>query len=84
MSAYFAFIPYREFDDSAWEFATQCAWLLRDKGQSIPWNDVLIGSLAVSWACRVYAKDQHFEILREVIGVRLYQPGYGGSFAPEG
>jgi predicted nucleic acid-binding protein len=83
MLGYFGCIPYRTIDDSAWEFATECAWRLRDKGHSLPWNDILIGSLSVSWACRVYAKDQHFEIMREVIGVRLYKPGYGGSFGPD-
>jgi len=83
MSAYFACIPYRTIDDSAWEFAMQCAWRLRDQGHSLPWNDILIGSLSIRWACRVYAKDQHFEIMRDVIGVRLYKPSYGGSFQPD-
>jgi hypothetical protein len=44
---------------------------------------VLIGSLSLQWACRVYAKDQHFETLREVLGIRLYTPGNGGAFQPD-
>jgi hypothetical protein len=83
MSSYFDCIPYRAVDDGAWQFATDCAWRLRDKGHSLPWNDVLIGSLSARWACRVYAKDQHFEVMREVIGIRLYTPGCGGSYQPE-
>jgi len=83
MSAYFECIAYRVIDESAWEFATDCAWRLRDKGHSLPWNDVLIGSLSLRWACRVYARDQHFEIMRDVIGVRLYKASYGGSFEPD-
>jgi predicted nucleic acid-binding protein len=83
MSAYFDCIPYRAIDDSAWDMAMQSAWRLRDKGHGLPWNDVLIGSLSVRWVCRVYAKDQHFDIMQDVIGVRLYKPGYGGSFAPD-
>ena len=83
MSAYFDCIAYRTIDDSAWEFAKDCAWRLRDKGHSLPWNDVLIGSLSVRWTCRVYAKDQHFDIMRDVIGVRLYKASYGGSFDPD-
>jgi predicted nucleic acid-binding protein len=83
MSAYFDCIAYRAIDESAWEFAMHAAWRLRDNGHSLPWNDILIGSLSVRWACRVYAKDQHFDIMRDVIGIRLYQPGYGGSFGPD-
>jgi len=83
MSAYLGCIAYRAMDDGDWESALQCAWRLRDKGHSLPWNDILIGSLSLRWACRVYAMDQHFDIMREFIGVRLYKPGYGGSFAPD-
>ena len=82
LAAYFDCIPYKTFDDTAWKFATECGWHLRDKGQSIPWNDILIASLSLSWTCRVYAKDQHFEIMRDILGVRLYKPGYGGSYNP--
>ncbi|HEY3862284.1 MAG TPA: VapC toxin family PIN domain ribonuclease [Verrucomicrobiae bacterium] len=83
LSAYLGCIPYRAMDDSAWEFAKECAWPLRDKGHSVPWNDVLIASMALRWTCRVYAKDHHFEIMREVLGIRLYKPGCGGSFNPD-
>jgi predicted nucleic acid-binding protein len=83
MSSYFECIPYRAMDDAAWEFAKDCAWRLRDKGHSLPWNDILIGSLSLKWICRVYAKDQHFETMRDVLGIRLYKPGYGGSYQPD-
>jgi predicted nucleic acid-binding protein len=83
MSAYFDSVPYRTIEDGAWESAKEAAWRLRDKGHSLPWNDILIGSLSVAWGCRVYAKDQHFQILRDVLGVRLYTPGNGGSYQPD-
>jgi predicted nucleic acid-binding protein len=83
MSMYFDCVPYRIMEDSAWEFAKDCAWRLRDKGYSLPRNDILIGSLSLQWICRVYAKDQHFEIMRDVLGIRLYTPGYGGSYQPD-
>lgn len=82
LSVYFDCIPYKAIDDSAWDYAKACAWQLRDKGQTIPWNDILIASLSLRWDCRVYAKDQHFEIMRDVLAIRLYQPGYGGSYNP--
>jgi predicted nucleic acid-binding protein len=80
LSYYFDCIPYRAIDDSAWDFAKDCAWRLRDKGYNLPWNDILIGSLSSRWVCRVYTCDHHFEIMRDTIGVRLYTPGYGGSY----
>jgi predicted nucleic acid-binding protein len=80
MAAYLESVPYRAMDESAWQFALECAWRLRDMGHSLPWNDILIGSLSLQLACRVYCNDQHFEAMRDVLGVRLYKPGYGGSF----
>ena len=81
-TAYFDCLPYTAIDDSAWEFAKDCAWRLRDNGQTIPWNDILIGSISLRLSCRVYARDQHFEAMREILGLRLYKPGYGGSYDP--
>ena len=83
LSSYFDCILYRTMEDTTWEFAKDCAWRLRDKGHSLPWNDIVIGSLSIQWACRVYAKDQHFETMRDVLGIRLYAPGRGGSFQPD-
>lgn len=83
LETYFSVIPYRPMNEAAWEFANNCAWRLRDKGHTIPWNDILIGSISVTANCRVYAHDQHFETMRDVIGVRLYKPGYGGKYEPD-
>jgi len=79
----FGCVPYRAMEDGSWEFAADCAWRLRGKGHSLPWNDILIGSLSIQWKCRVYAKDQHFETLRDVLGIRLNTPGSGGSYRPD-
>jgi predicted nucleic acid-binding protein len=80
---YFQAIPYRPMKDSAWGVAKETVWKLRDRGHTIPWNDILIGSLALAWDLRVYAKDYHFEIMRDILGLRLYEPDYGGKFRPE-
>ena len=80
LETYFSIIPYKPMEDSAWEFAKNCYQKLRDQGHTLPFNDVLLGSLSLTWECRVYAQDQHFEVMRDVIGVRLYTPGYGGKY----
>jgi predicted nucleic acid-binding protein len=79
----FAVIPHRELSGATWTRAVGNVWKLRDAGLTVPWNDVLVGTLSVELACRVYAKDRHFEQMREVLGVRLYEPGYGGQYAPD-
>jgi predicted nucleic acid-binding protein len=80
----FRCIPYVRTDDSLWERARRLAWKLRDAGQTIPWNDIVVASLALAQGCRVYARDRHFDIMREVLELRLYEPDYGGKFRPEG
>lgn len=76
-------IPYRMISEKHWKLAVTYAWKLRDLGHTIPWNDILIASLAIDLDLRVYAKDHHFEIMHTVLGLRLYTPGYGGRFTPE-
>lgn len=76
-------IPYRTVAERHWEAARSNAWMLRDAGHSAPWNDILIASLALDAGMRVYAKDAHFETMARLLGLSLYQPGYGGRFEPE-
>jgi predicted nucleic acid-binding protein len=83
LAAGLAVIPYVQVTETTWELALANAWRLRDAGLQAPWNDVLIASVSIERACRVYARDKHFDLMSQAIGVRLYQPGYGGSFTPE-
>ncbi|MBM3833813.1 MAG: PIN domain nuclease [Verrucomicrobia bacterium] len=82
LDAYFECIPCKPMPEVGWEFATQCARRLRDRGLTIPATDILIASLAVTWQCRVYAIDQHFDLMAPVLELQLYRPGYGGKFNP--
>ena len=76
-------LPYLNNDQKIWrEAATQYA-LLREKGITVPWNDVLVATLALRHDCRIYAVDRHFESMGEHLGLRLYRPGYNGCFSPE-
>jgi predicted nucleic acid-binding protein len=79
----FECIPYRPINEHHWEAAKLNAWKLRDKGHTLPWNDILIASLAIDLNWRVYAKDQHFETMAKEINLRLYHPGYGGRYQPD-
>jgi predicted nucleic acid-binding protein len=83
LEAHFDCIPYFPMKDEAWDSAKNLAWRLRDKGCSAPWNEILIAALSLKADCRIYAMDKHFELMSHSgVGVRLYQPGYGGKYDP--
>lgn len=80
---HFSVIPYRRCDESDWDRAISLAWKLRDSGLTVPWMDVLIASLALHDGIRLFTLDTHFETIRALAGLTLYEPGYGGMFRPE-
>lgn len=81
--AAFSILPCFQVTEAVWHRAVGNAWRLRDAGITAPWNDILIAALSMEQGCRVYAKDRHFEAMGTVLGVRLYAPGYGGSYASD-
>ncbi|MDZ4286452.1 MAG: PIN domain-containing protein [Prosthecobacter sp.] len=83
MRGYFDVIPHVLVDAKDWDHAVEFAWQLKDKGHSLPWNDVLIASVAIRRDLRVYAQDKHFEVMAAASGLRLYRPGYGGTYVHE-
>jgi predicted nucleic acid-binding protein len=83
LAAGLAIVPYLPLSETTWNLALQNAWRLRDAGITAPWNDVLIASASMEHGCRVYARDKHFDAMQSVIGLRLYSPGYGGTYARE-
>lgn len=84
LGRHFAAIPYRACTEADWDRAIALAWRLRDHGLTVPWLDVVIAALALHDTVRLYALDAHFARMAEFTGLRLYQPGYAGLFAPDG
>lgn len=76
-------LPYIRNDQKLWRKAAMNFSLLKQKGVTAPWNDVLIATIALENGCRVYAVDKHFTAMAPLLGFHLYQPGYGGSYNPE-
>lgn len=76
-------LPYLRNDQKLWRKAADNYSLLRQQGITVPWNDVLIATLSLEANCRVYSVDAHFDAMAPVLGLALYQPGYGGMFTPE-
>ena len=83
LAFWFECIPYRSIEEKHWEAAMRLGWDLRDKGLTIPWNDILIATLAIDLDYRVYARDKHFDTMSKEVGLRLYHPGYGGRYEPD-
>lgn len=82
MSFFFEVIPYVPMPDALWESAKSLSWKLRDAGLTVPWNDILIATIAIENDCRVYTLDQHFEEISRRTSLILYRPSYGGSYDP--
>jgi predicted nucleic acid-binding protein len=83
IKAWFDLIPYVRNDLKIWRDAAGNFAKLKAKGFKIPWNDILIATIAKGQTVKVYAKDKHFAVMSEVLGVLLYEPGYNGMYNPE-
>ena len=83
LETHFQCIPYFPMADASWEAAKDMAWRLRDRGCTVPWNDILIATLSVKADCRIYTVDKHFEMMHHAgAGIRLYRPGIAGTYNP--
>jgi predicted nucleic acid-binding protein len=82
LEKYFSLLPYVPFEEADWQAAVRNSWSLRDAGETIPWNDLLVATLSLRTKIRVYAKDAHFNAMKRVLKIELYEPGPGGSFSP--
>jgi predicted nucleic acid-binding protein len=77
---YFSVIPYYPITEKTWELAKTFSWRLRDSGHTVPMTDILIAAVAMEQDCRIYTIDKHFSQMQNVLGIRLYRPGYAGQF----
>lgn len=84
LNADFSCLPYVRVKEEDYVAAVRNNWKLRDAGITAPANDVLIATIALRMECRVYALDKHFDAMAPVLGITLYEAGYGGSFRQEG
>lgn len=80
IQAWFEIIPYLPNDQKIWRKTASNFSKLRAAGFTLPWNDILIATIAHEKGVTVYAHDKHFLILAKELGVRLYTPGYNGMF----
>jgi predicted nucleic acid-binding protein len=83
IQGWFNIIPYLTNDQKIWRKVASNFSSMRAKGFTLPWNDLLIATIALEKEVAVYANDKHFELMAEHLGLRLYEPGYNGNFNPD-
>ncbi len=83
IQSWFDIIPYASNDQKIWRNAASTYASLRAAGLTVPWNDILIATIAMERDCRVYSVDKHFDAMAKHVPLMLYEPGYNGGFAPE-
>ena len=83
LQASFNILPYVRNDQRLWRKAADTFALLRGNGLTVSWNDALVATITLDQGCRIYAIDKHFTAMAPFLGLKLYEPGYGGMFSPE-
>jgi len=80
---WFDIMPYLKNDQKIWRKAAENYSKVRASGHTVPWNDILIATIAKENEAVVYAHDKHFTIMAKILKFRLYQGGYNGMFNPD-
>ncbi len=83
LQAWLDIVPYLPNDQKLWRRAATNFSDCRSKGLTVPWNDILIATIALESGHRVYTVDKHFDAMAKILPLRLYAPGYNGGFARE-
>jgi hypothetical protein len=78
----FQTIPYLHVTEMDWEWAVKASWRLQEKGHVVKSTDLLVAAVAERRGIRVFARDKHFDVMRDVLGIALYTPGYNGMYNP--
>jgi hypothetical protein len=78
----FETIPYLQVTEKDWEWAVSASWRLQEKGHVVKSTDLLVAAVAERRGIRVFARDKHFDVMRDVLGIALYTPGYNGMYNP--
>ena len=61
MAAFFNVLCHVPTDNTLWEQATELAWEMDRRGQTIPAQDILIAACALRAGVPVFTADKHFE-----------------------
>jgi len=71
LDAYFFDIHSLQTDEDIWDDAINLSRSLMDKGYKVPWNDILISSIAKASNVPIYTLDKHFQLIKKINKVNL-------------
>ena len=57
-------------DDLLWEMACEMGFILRRKGITVPYTDILISACALSQGCMVLHADNHFNLMAKHLNLK--------------
>ena len=66
----FLALPQLPLDRKTWEIAWGNAFVLKQKGVTIPLVDLLISALAIRYECGLLHRDKHFSLLSKHLGIK--------------
>lgn len=67
----FALSHHAPFDQDDWRAAALLERQLREKGITIPRNDLFVATVAIRTGLPIVCRDKHFDITRKVVGDKL-------------
>lgn len=67
----FALSHHLSFDQDDWRGAALLERQLREKGNTVPRNDLFVATVAIRTGLPVVCRDTHFDIIRKVVGEKL-------------
>ena len=59
-------LPYVEINKNIWQKSAEISLNIKKKGYTIPFSDILIGTLAIENNFSVFTLDKHFELIPEL------------------
>ena len=59
-------LPYVEINQNIWQKSAEISLNIKKKGYTIPFSDILIGTLAMENNFSVFTLDRHFELIPEL------------------
>ena len=59
-------LPYVEINKNMWQKSAEISLNIKKKGYTIPFSDILIGTLAIENNFSVFTLDKHFELIPEL------------------
>jgi predicted nucleic acid-binding protein len=73
LDSFFLAIPSLSSSQRIWKRATALSRTMRDGGCTIPWNDLVIATIALEYEKELFSVDKHFNQIAQFTELRFYR-----------